>query len=217
LQRLAALLDPSEREDFLLLWKPQLHKLSAAPTTATVSAAAAAAAAAVSAASHPAGLRYGAAKGSPAALLRCNSSVSEGIFKMGIKVGVVATSEVGSSTTSTGEDSLPASGNCSDVELACSDGEDSSSSGSSSPLLNKPKIHRGAVLAPEQAEAVARMKAVPHRWRDFHINSGAFLYCSVFRMAEPEALMPVSNGQVIKWLNIKPEDRWIRHQFKLYK
>eukprot|EP00775_Hariotina_reticulata_P006278 gene6278-6517_t len=149
--------------------------------------------------------------------LRFSTQNTQGIFKMGIKVGVVATSEVGSSTASTGEDSLPASGSCSDAELHGSDGEECSSSGSSSPLLNKPKVQRGAVLAPEQVEAVARMKAVPHRWRDFHVNSGAFLYCTVFKMPEPEALLPVSNVQVIKWLNIKPEDRWVRHQFKLYK
>jgi hypothetical protein len=221
MQRLDALLDPRERSEFLLLWKPKAnttHSNALAPGAAprfglssTTAAAAAAAAAAGKAGPH-------------GSLLQ--PSGSEEMSDDVIKAKLQSTS---SRCTSVDGENLT-SGSSSDVELHTSDGEDcccsSSSSADSSSSSPKPagaaagqrqQKQRGAVLSPEKQQQVQEMRAIPLQWRDFHINLGAFLYCTVFRMPEPAKFMPMTREQCMNWLNIKPEDAFVRHQFNLYK
>ncbi|KAF8064520.1 KIN4A [Scenedesmus sp. PABB004] len=177
MQRLAAKLDPAERDEFLLLWRPQLGGAAAAAPRVADGAGA--------------GAKAGGAHGAHDLLPPVGG-------------GGVIRAKLGGSRESS----------------CCSDGEDSSSSCSSASsgggrapasqaaAAAPQQPARGAALGPEQRAALAKMRAVPAQWRDFHINLGAFLYCSVFRMPEPEPLLPINKEQVLHWLDIKPEDAW---------
>jgi hypothetical protein len=224
MQRLAALLDPRERSEFLLLWKPRgnaPHSYALAPGAAprfglsSTTAAAAAAATAGKSGPHSSLLQ-------PAG----SEDMSDDVIK-----AKLAQSSNSSRCTSVDGENLTSSSS-SDVELPTSDGEDcccssssaDSSSGSPKPANaaaaaagQKQQKQRGAVLSPEKQQQVAEMRAIPLQWRDFHINLGAFLYCTVFRMPEPAKLMPITREQCMNWLSIKPEDAFVRHQFNLYK
>jgi hypothetical protein len=222
MQRLAALLDPCERSEFLLLWKPKADTArgnalvpGAAPRFGLSSTTAAAAAAATAAG------KAGATTG----LLQ--PSVSYELADDVIKAKLQSSNS--SRSTSVDGETLT-SGSSSDIELHTSDGEDcccSSSSADSSSGSPKPvaaaaaafgqQKQRGAVLSAEKQQQVEEMRAIPLQWRDFHINLGAFLYCTVFRKAEPAKLMPIVREQCMNWLSIKPEDAFVRHQFNLYK
>eukprot|EP00878_Enallax_costatus_P006539 GHUV01006856.1.p1 GENE.GHUV01006856.1~~GHUV01006856.1.p1 ORF type:complete len:326 (+),score=117.55 GHUV01006856.1:102-1079(+) len=231
MQKLASKLDPSEREDFLLLWKPVT---SSAPTAgapvgpALVPGAAprfrsgfqdAAAECKAAAAGMESDLDHlaldsviqGSDQGSVirAAQLRSVSSASSSL---------ALTSSRGSSCSVDSDG--PASGSSSDVEHNSSDAEDNSSSIGSSPQHRQgvQKQRRpGAELGPEQLAELAHMKSIPIRWMDFHINMGAFLYVGLFRMPVPPEVCSITNEQVLSWLKIKPEDAWVRHQYRHYK
>lgn len=229
LQRLAALLDPHEQEEFLLLWKPQPASSAggaagaalvpgAAPRFGLASSTAATAAAAAAAGVH---VKVGAATAHE--LLPSVSEDVGGTIKAKLTLGSSTSSSACASVD--GDSHLVSSSSASsDVEMHVSDGEDcccssSSSSGAGSPARGLQQQHQqhGAKLSPEQQAILAEMRAVPVQWKDFHTNLGAFLYCSVFRMPEPAQLLPITKEQVISWLNIKPEDAFVRHQFHFYK
>jgi hypothetical protein len=221
MQRLAALLDPRERSEFLLLWKPKADTArsnalvpGAAPRFGLSSTTAAAAAAA--AAAGKAGATTGLLQAS------VSDEMSDDVIKAKLQ------SSNSSRCTSVDGETLT-SGSSSDVELHTSDGEDcccSSSSADSSSGSPKPAAaaggqrqqkQHGAVLSAEKQQQVEEMRAIPLQWRDFHINLGAFLNCTVFRNPEPAKLMPITREQCMTWLSIKPEDAFVRHQFNLYK
>ncbi|KAF6255947.1 hypothetical protein COO60DRAFT_1702577 [Scenedesmus sp. NREL 46B-D3] len=217
MQRLAALLDPRERSEFLLLWKPKDDTArgaalapGAAPRFGLSSTTAAAAAAATA----------------------CKAEASSGLLQPSgseeVAVDVIKAKLAQSSNSSRcasvdGDGGLMTSSS-SEVDLHTSDGEDCCCSSSSTDGSLKPAAaavagqqQRGAVLSAEKQQQVAEMRAIPLQWRDFHINLGAFLYCTVFRKQEPAKLMPITREQCMSWLNIKPEDAFVRHQFNLYK
>lgn len=80
------------------------------------------------------------------------------------------------------------------------------------------KIARhGAELSAQNAEAVRKMREIPVEWRLFHVNLGAYLYCSMFKMPVPANEATISKPEVVRWLKIKPADQTIRHQFVLYR
>lgn len=190
MQRMASLLEPSERDEFLLLWRP----VSTPAAAATVPGAAP---------------RFAltAAKGSSGPV----QEEAGGIIKVATDIGR--------------HGDLSPSGSSSDAELLSSDGEfDAGSNASSNASLS---LHRrarggagrqhGAKLTAQQQEELRKMREVPIEWRAFHINLGAFLYCTQFKMALPPNVMPITNPEVYKWLNIKPQDRVIHHNFTLYR
>lgn len=94
---------------------------------------------------------------------------------------------------------------------------DGSSARSSADGAGDIAVRRGAELSEASAEAVRKMRAIPVDWRTFHINLGAYLYCSMFKMPLPPNESMISKPEVIRWLKIKPADQVIRHQFMLYK
>jgi len=176
MQRLAALLNPAEQEEFLLLWKPQK---SCKP-------------------------RFSPVEGQPLikALVRIKerkeSASGSGEFH------ILAT-DLGSDSSS------PRS------HISADAATDYSAAASGAAAADSVPMHHGAELSGEAAEAVRRMREIPVEWRTFHINLGAYLYCSMFKMPLPANEMPISKPEVVAWLNIKPEDQVMRHQFVLYK
>lgn len=222
MQKLASKLEPNEQEDFLLLWKPVGN--SSTPTAAAAAAALVPGAAPRYSFQAPAAECKAAAAGLDADLADLaldhdvQGSDQGSVIKAGQLLSVSSSGSCSITSSRRGSSMLsdsdgPASGSSSDVEHA-SDLEDSSSSDGSS---DKPQQHRGAQLGPEQLMELAHMKSVPIRWMDFHINLGAFLYVTLFRKPVPKQLMPVTDEQTLSWLKIKPEEAWVRHQFRHYK
>ena len=126
---------------------------------------------------------------------------------------------VPSSTSSRvlGSDLTP-SGSSSDAELLSSDGEfDVASNSSAASMRRRASKQHGAKLSAEAQEEVRKMRDIPIEWRAFHINLGAFLYCTQFKMPVPPEVMPIIKPEVPRWLNIQPKDQVIHHNFKLYK
>jgi hypothetical protein len=153
MQRLAALLNLAEQDDFLLLWKPQ------AP-------------------SRP---RFTLGGILPAKTASANADAD---FAAAPETFTIK------SSSSNARDSL-------DVVV--------------------PVGRHGAELSDAAAESVRKMREIPVEWRTFHINLGAYLYCSMFKMPIPKEVMPISKPEVVRWLHIKPEDSNVRHRFVLYK
>jgi hypothetical protein len=201
MQRMAALLDPTEQDEFLLLWRPHVGAASSTAAPATVPGAAP---------------RFAlpAAKGLRSPSATC---LEEGIIKVATDVPVSAASSTSSRVAAS---ELSPSGTCSDAELVSSDGEcDAASHSSGSTPTLPPRAHKqhGAKLSAEAKEELRKMREVPIEWRAFHINMGAFLYCTQFKMPLPPAVMPIIKPEVGRWLNIKPEDMVVQHHFTLYK
>lgn len=195
MQRLASLLDPTEQDEFLLLWRPHTCPSSIGG------------AATVPGAAPRFGSTLPAGKGSSAA--PANSIQEEGVIKAAADVS----SRIG------GSDLTP-SNSSSEAELLSSDGEFDAGSNASSTtpsLRRKGRKQQGAKLTAEQQDAVRRMQEIPVEWRAFHINMGAFLYCTQFKMPVPPTVMPITKPEVSKWLSIKPQDQVIHHNFVLYK
>jgi hypothetical protein len=244
MQRLAALLHPSEAEEFLLLWKPQpncrrrFDGLLRPPLSDPV------------------------VKGLAGSQLGVEDKVGGcGSPKVGgflIKTAVGGSSTGGSSSSSGSSDgsgsgsldttgpsrssttSKPAAASPALAPAACGSssgrtsldgGQDpprtDSSAGQPEPTSEastpqqqqqqKQQQQRGAQLSPAAVEALQKMRMIPVEWRTFHINLGAYLYCSLFKMAVPPNELAISKPEVMQWLNIKPQDSTIRHQFVLYK
>lgn len=187
MQHLAGLLDPTEQEEFLLLWKPQLggkiNNSSSSVLTATTAAVLAG--------------KESKAPGSPVS--------STGTAASLIRVKPAKRVSDGSDDSSA----------CSDTETVAD--SDCGASVVSVASSGGPAARDGAVLSPEQQEEVRKMRGIPIEWRAFHINLGAFLYTNLFQMKLPPAVMPISKPEVARWLKIKKEDRVIHHNFKLYK
>jgi hypothetical protein len=184
MQRMATLLDASEQDEFLLVWRPQVRRRSISAGTAAGAAP-----------------RFGLSSNKDAS--PTPSCLDEGI----IRAGMDCSTDLAPSACS------------SDAELLSSDSEfDAGSIGSSVPSLRHcgAKQH-GAKLSPEQQEEVRKMRAIPIEWRAFHINLGAFLYCTQFKMPVPPAVMPITRPEVSRWLGIKQQDQVIHHHFTLYK
>jgi hypothetical protein len=246
MQRLAAGLDPAERTDFLLLWKPTAPGTAGAAavcglaTAARFGLAAAAASkvAAAAAAVVPAG------GGKAVGVVSPPASAPGSVIRAKLCTGGGRSSQTSSSgsgrTWGTSEDCSEApSPSSSDTDAlrgsSSSDAEDSTvGSGCVSPRASagpgdiachdvsstRPSSGRrqpGAVLSSEAAAALARMQAIPIVWRDYHINLGAFLYCTVFRMPTPPQHLPITKEQVLNWLHITPEDAYVDHHFELFK
>lgn len=184
MQRMAALLEPAEQDDFLLIWKPR--NPSSNPTTPVITSQA-----------------VSALKGSPKGLP--GSPLKGPLIRAANSNGIMRTVSNGSTST------------LSDTETI-SDTECGSSVMSVATAIAGSSSRPGAVLSPELEEEVRRMRNVPvGEWRSFHINLGAFLYCTLFQMPVPPATMPITNTQVLRWLKIKPEDAVMQHSFKVYK
>lgn len=184
MQRMATLLEPTEQDEFLLVWRPQVNPSSLAAPTAAGAAP-----------------RFGLASSKAAS--PAPSCLDEGI----IRVGRDCSTDLAPSACS------------SDAEVLSSDGEfDAGSIGSSAPSMRRRGVKQhGAKLSTEAQEEVRKMRAIPIEWRAFHINLGAFLYCTQFKMPVPPAVMPITRQEVSRWLNIKPQDQVIHHHFTLYK
>lgn len=223
MQRLAALLDPAEQDTFLLLWKP--HTANRRRFSSTMGGGSAEVAAASDLMpSSGAGKLF-----DRPAILSPLSAVSEFVIKAG-----GGGSEAGSNSNSNNISNSHSSARSSlDIPTtaasAGSDSCDSVSVDAAMPVVlpahnhhdihhnHSQQQHHGAQLSPEAEEAVRKMREIPVEWRTFHINLGAYLYCSMFKMPLPPNVMPISKPEVVQWLNIKPEDQTIRHQFVLYK
>jgi hypothetical protein len=188
MQRMAALLDPTEQDEFLLLWRPH-----SSPST-------------LSAASVPGAAPRFALTGAKDSSSPTQIMQEEGVIRVATDVD----------SRHPGSD-LPASGSSSEAEVLSSDGEFDAGSNASMPSLRRRSAKQhGAKLTADQQEALRSMRQIPIEWRAFHINLGAFLYCTQFKMPEPPAVMPIIKPEVSRWLNIKPQDRVIHHNFKLY-
>jgi hypothetical protein len=153
MQRLAALLNPAEQDDFLLLWKPQ--------------------------------------------------ATSRSRFTLG---GVLPAKSTGLGANA--DVDFAAAPETFTIKSASSNARDS---------VDIPLARHGAELSDAAAEAVRKMREIPVEWRTFHINLGAYLYCSMFKMPIPKEVAPISKPDVVRWLKIKPEDATVRHRFVLYK
>jgi hypothetical protein len=190
MQRMAALLDPAEQGEFLLLWKPQITRNSTSVGVTHSAAAAVAAAAAIS------------APDIKAKITLCGPLSEDTIATAAqpIKSCTSSTStEFNDTSTYSDTESCP-------LELC-------SSVTSTVTAIE----HHGAVLTPEQEEEVRKMRNIPIEWRSFHISLGAFLYSNLFQMPVPPNVMRITKPEVSRWLNIKPQDQVIQHHFKLYK
>lgn len=99
----------------------------------------------------------------------------------------------------------------------CSNSPRSSLGVTSSSSISVEIARHGAELSAENAEAVRKMREIPVEWRLFHVNLGAYLYCSMFKMPVPANVSTISKPEVVRWLKIKPADQTISHQFVLYK
>lgn len=222
MQKLASKLEPSEREDFLLLWRPVTNSSSPTAAGAVCSAVVPGAAPRFSfqATAAPADCKAAAMAGledglNDLALDHDIQRVDQGSVIKVAKLTCAGSCSASSSSRGSSccaDSDGPASGSSSDVEDTTSN---DSSSDKSQPGGEKQRP--GAVLGPEQLAELAHMKSVPIRWMDFHLNLGAFLYVGLFRKPVPPKVSPITNQQVIDWLKIKPEDAWVRHQFKHYK
>jgi hypothetical protein len=184
MQRMAALLDPAEQDEFLLLWRPKGNSSSSSTYASPVS-------------TTPAITELkGGLKSLP------GSPVKHKLIRASF-TGIDRTSSNASEQSSM----------ISDTETV-SDTDSGSVASAEAAVCQKP----GAVLTPELEEEVRRMRSVPvGEWRTFHINLGAFLYCTLFQMPVPPQSSRITRPEVIRWLKIKPEDAVIEHTIKLYK
>jgi hypothetical protein len=215
MQRLVALLDPAERDEFLLLWKPQASRSRLA---AAASDAGAARSALVPGAAPRYGLMAAAADGSAGKLAAAGGLLADDTAQHHDLDVIKAAADIGSRRgLALGSDSTASPCSFSD-DLLSSEGECDTGCGSaaSSSSPRSAKAH-GAALSPEAQEEVRRMRSIPVEWRAFHIHLGAFLYCTQFKMPVPAPALPITKPEVMRWLNIKPADRVITHEFKLYK
>ena len=191
MQRLAALLTPTEQDEFLLLWRPKPTMRPRFTTGGGDSA---------SARNWPRSSSMGGASSHASAKsLRASKSERE----MSPKEVVPSSLDRSSG----------------DFLIKANIVQDSSSAGSeqSAALVPAVPVHHGAELSQASAEAVRKMREIPVDWRAFHINLGAYLYCSMFKMPIPANETQIYKPEVMQWLKIKPEDSTITHQFVLYK
>jgi hypothetical protein len=251
MQRLAALLEPSEQEDFLLLWRPAAAgAVGAAPggrdgsgsasnpsmITSKQSLCATAAQLASSAlnsssssnskatdaplARRPS-LLAAQASGTPVMETRSSNSSSSG---GGVGLESSEDSDRDSDTASTDSDTTSNSdktaGNDSNSSEAGSFGDNCTpfAAGAAWPgAAPDQKPHCcGAVLSAAQREEVCRMRGIPIQWRAFHINLGAFIYSTVFKMPLPPKMAPIIRPEIARWLGIKPNDMFVEHSCNLY-
>jgi hypothetical protein len=185
MQRMAALLDPAEQDDFLLIWRPKGNSST-----------------------------YAAPVSTPRALTEIKGS-PKGLPESPVKHKLIRVSYSGIER-STSNGSEQSSLSISDTETV-SDTDSGSVASVSTAVVD---VYRkpGAVLTPELEAEVRRMRTVPvGEWRSFHINLGAFLYCTLFQMPVPPQSARMTKPEVLRWLKIKPEDAVIEHTFKVYK
>jgi hypothetical protein len=209
MQRLAGLLCPSEKDEFLLLWRPQ----AAATATATAAAGLTALAAVKAGKGVFARQDSDAASGAISAALDTTGRLS--------LESAAASDDCSSELSSTYSDTESHSGcGCGSEAVAgsvASVGTAASGCAAAAAAAAAPRRQPGAVLTAAQQAEVTKMRSIPIEWRSFHISLGAFLYCSLFQMPLPAAQLPIVRPEVVRWLKIKPADLVITHQFKLYK
>jgi hypothetical protein len=199
MQHLAALLTPTEQDEFLLLWRPKPTMRPRFTTGGGDSA---------SARNWPRSSSMGGASSHASAKsLRASKSERE-MNPKEVVTSLPAPHQVRTLDRSSG-----------DFLIKASIVQDSSSGASveSAALVPAVPVHHGAELSEASAEAVRKMREIPVDWRAFHINLGAYLYCSMFKMPTPANETQIYKPEVMQWLKIKPEDSTITHQFVLYK